>query len=83
VYDDGVSHFECVPSDVVWALPPVSRIKPSSSSSSPLRTHTIILHARIYAVNKQINDKERACAAMENPELRAIVEECLKDMEIG
>eukprot|EP00123_Amoebidium_parasiticum_P019410 comp25093_c0_seq1/m.46955 comp25093_c0_seq1/g.46955 ORF comp25093_c0_seq1/g.46955 comp25093_c0_seq1/m.46955 type:complete len:156 (-) comp25093_c0_seq1:185-652(-) len=30
-------------------------------------------------VNKQINDKERICAAMENPELSTIVEECLKE----
>ena len=35
----------------------------------------------VAAVNRQINDKERACAAMENPELRGIVEECLKEVE--
>lgn len=29
------------------------------------------------AVNKQINDKERVAAAMENPNLREIVEQCV------
>ena len=29
------------------------------------------------SVNKQINDKERVAAAMENPDLRQIVEECV------
>ncbi|MEJ1285484.1 hypothetical protein NN561_016478 [Cricetulus griseus] len=28
-------------------------------------------------VNKQINDKERVAAAMENPNLREIVEQCV------
>ena len=28
-------------------------------------------------VNKQINDKERVAAAIENPDLRKIVEECV------
>ena len=32
-------------------------------------------------VNKQINDKERVAAAMENPSLREMVEECIKDAE--
>ena len=32
-------------------------------------------------VNKQINDKERVAAAMENPGLREMVEECIKEME--
>lgn len=30
-------------------------------------------------INKQINDKERIAAAMENPNLRKIVEECIQD----
>lgn len=30
-------------------------------------------------VNKQINDKERVAAAMENPHLREIVEQCVLD----
>lgn len=29
------------------------------------------------AVNKQINDKERVAAAMENPNLQEIVEQCV------
>lgn len=30
-------------------------------------------------VNKQINDKERIAAAMENPNLRTLVEDCIKE----
>lgn len=30
-------------------------------------------------VNKQINDKERVAAAMENPNLREIVEQCVAE----
>ena len=32
-------------------------------------------------VNKQINDKERVAAAMENSNLRELVEECIKETE--
>lgn len=32
-------------------------------------------------VNKQINDKERVAAAMENPNLRDMVEACIKEVE--
>ncbi len=32
-------------------------------------------------VNKQINDKERVAAAMENPDLRDMVELCIKEVE--
>ncbi|XP_017072615.1 MIP18 family protein galla-1 [Drosophila eugracilis] len=32
-------------------------------------------------INKQINDKERIAAAMENPNLRDLVENCIKDEE--
>lgn len=32
-----------------------------------------------FSVNKQINDKERIAAAMENPNLKKIVEECILD----
>ncbi|KAH8397153.1 hypothetical protein KR215_009815 [Drosophila sulfurigaster] len=35
----------------------------------------------ILIVNKQINDKERIAAAMENPNLRELVENCIKDEE--
>ncbi|KTG40292.1 hypothetical protein cypCar_00039151, partial [Cyprinus carpio] len=30
-------------------------------------------------VNKQINDKERVAAAMENPSLREMVEQCVTE----
>ncbi|CAG9132550.1 unnamed protein product [Plutella xylostella] len=33
------------------------------------------------ALNKQINDKERIAAAMENPNLRSLVENCIADEE--
>lgn len=33
----------------------------------------------IFPVNKQINDKERIAAAMENPNLRSMVEQCIKE----
>lgn len=33
----------------------------------------------LVSVNKQINDKERIAAAMENPNLKKIVEECISD----
>jgi len=32
-------------------------------------------------INKQINDKERIAAAMENPNLRSLVENCIKEEE--
>lgn len=35
-------------------------------------------HATEEAVNKQLNDKERVAAALENPSLLAMVEKCLK-----
>ena len=33
----------------------------------------------LFSVNKQINDKERTAAAMENPTIRNVVERCIKD----
>lgn len=33
----------------------------------------------LFPVNKQINDKERIAAAMENPNLRNLVENCIAD----
>lgn len=32
-----------------------------------------------FTVNKQINDKERIAAAMENPNLKELVEKCIKE----
>ena len=37
----------------------------------------------LFAVNKQINDKERIAAAMENPNLREIVENCIMESDSG
>lgn len=36
-------------------------------------------HNTEHTINKQINDKERAAAAMENPSLRQTVELCIKE----
>jgi metal-sulfur cluster biosynthetic enzyme len=38
-------------------------------------------HSTEEDINKQINDKERVAAAMENPNLKETVEECIKDEE--
>ncbi|XP_010515464.1 PREDICTED: protein AE7-like 1 [Camelina sativa] len=39
-------------------------------------------HADEDSVNKQLNDKERVAAAMENPNLRQLVDECIYSDEI-
>nr|XP_043633833.1 protein AE7-like 1 [Erigeron canadensis] len=39
-------------------------------------------HADEEAVNKQLNDKERIVAAMENPNLRQLVDECVQSSEL-
>ncbi|KAI4314847.1 hypothetical protein L6164_027714 [Bauhinia variegata] len=39
-------------------------------------------HADEESVNKQLNDKERVAAAMENPNLRQLVDECLYSNEL-
>ncbi|XP_055319914.1 MIP18 family protein galla-1 isoform X2 [Sitodiplosis mosellana] len=38
-------------------------------------------HSTEEEINKQINDKERIAAAMENPNLRNLVEECIREEE--
>ncbi|CAI8588697.1 unnamed protein product [Vicia faba] len=39
-------------------------------------------HANEESVNKQLNDKERIAAALENPNLRQLVDECLYSNEL-
>ncbi|EXB37232.1 hypothetical protein L484_020291 [Morus notabilis] len=39
-------------------------------------------HANEESVNKQLNDKERVAAALENPNLRQLVDECLYSSEL-
>ncbi|KAF9609834.1 hypothetical protein IFM89_018776 [Coptis chinensis] len=39
-------------------------------------------HANEESVNKQLNDKERVAAALENPYLRQLVDECLYSNEL-
>ncbi|CAN1814126.1 Protein AE7-like 1 [Linum perenne] len=41
-----------------------------------------LLQTDIVAVNKQLNDKERVAAALENPNLRQLVDECLYSNEL-
>ncbi|GBN65406.1 MIP18 family protein galla-1 [Araneus ventricosus] len=36
-------------------------------------------HTSAHSLSKQLNDKERIAAAMENSELRRIVEDCIKE----
>jgi len=38
-------------------------------------------HSTEEDINKQINDKERVAAAMENPNLRQTVEECIREQQ--
>lgn len=50
--------------------------------SHPLKLDIFIkkgAHNTEEEINKQINDKERIAAAMENPNLRKIVEECIQE----
>ncbi len=42
---------------------------------------TCVVPTCVLIVNKQINDKERVAAAMENPGLKGIVEECVVDRD--
>ena len=42
---------------------------------------TLVNNNNNIVVNKQINDKERITAAMENPNLKEIVEECIKERD--
>ncbi|KAJ6843921.1 putative protein AE7-like 1 [Iris pallida] len=39
-------------------------------------------HADEASVNKQLNDKERVAAALENPNLRQLVDECIYSNEL-
>ncbi|XP_021833973.1 protein AE7-like 1 [Prunus avium] len=47
-----------------------------------LRTEIVKLALFIFIVNKQLNDKERVAAALENPNLRQLVDECLYSNEL-
>jgi hypothetical protein len=38
-------------------------------------------HNSVEEITKQINDKERVAAAMENPNLRQTVETCIRNVE--
>jgi len=49
--------------------------------SSKLKEIILFFCFSITLVTKQINDKERTAAAMENPDLMKIVEQCIVDRE--
>lgn len=54
----------------------------SLRSQRPLltvRSHHVFVD--LIAVNKQVNDKERVAAALENPNLLSIVEQCIREGE--
>ncbi len=56
------------------------RVKPGSHQSEMAGTSVIRLIGNAFtrpAVNKQLNDKERVAAALENPALLDVVEKCL------
>ena len=38
-------------------------------------------HSTAAEITKQINDKERVAAALENPNLRKTIEECIRERE--
>lgn len=60
-----------------------SRNKALPKRSSPSGTVLFLAFSHcdfcVSPVNKQINDKERVAAAMENPNLREIVEQCVTE----
>lgn len=58
------------------------RIKLQRCMPFPIKLDIFIkdgAHTTEHEINKQINDKERIAAAMENPNLREIVEACIKE----
>ncbi|XP_058459902.1 MIP18 family protein galla-1 [Malaya genurostris] len=60
------------------------RIKVQRSLTHHLKLDIYIkkgAHSTEDEINKQINDKERIAAAMENPNLRQLVENCIKEEE--
>nr|ACG38552.1 hypothetical protein [Zea mays] len=58
----------CIRVKLVRSLPPYYKVDIRVAPGS---------HATEAAVNKQLNDKERVAAALENPNLLDMVEECL------
>lgn len=66
-------------------------VKPGSHQSEnagmiPAKKNPICrsyLSPNLWTVNKQLNDKERVAAALENPVLLDTVEQCLSDVTKG
>ena len=70
------------PSPTASPQPSVSLVAMQTQSRVPLRLQVDIAvtpggHASEAAVNKQLNDKERVAAALENPNLLRMVDSCL------
>ena len=60
------------------------RVKLERTLSVPFKLDIMVgegSHSTEEDVNKQINDKERVAAAMENPGLKEMVEECIKEVD--
>ncbi|KAG8217249.1 hypothetical protein J3R82DRAFT_5340 [Butyriboletus roseoflavus] len=78
----------CIRVRLLRSLPPRFkidiRVKPGSHQSELAGTHShpnnTSPYSRLthYIVNKQLNDKERVAAALENPALVEAVEKCLE-----
>ena len=58
----------CIRAKVTKVLPPRFKVRVQLSKGS---------HSTEEAVNKQLNDKERVLAALENPNIVSIVNKCL------
>ena len=62
----------CIRAKIMRVLPPWFKVKVELSKGS---------HSTEEAVNKQLNDKERVLAALENPNLLDLVNKCLAPTE--
>ena len=60
------------------------RVKLERTLTMPYKLDILVgegTHSIEEDVNKQINDKERVAAAMENPGLRDMVEQCIREVD--
>jgi hypothetical protein len=53
-------------------------VSPGSHNLEKEGSNSYTANLTFFAVNKQINDKERTFAAMENPNLKKIVDDCIR-----
>lgn len=64
----------CIRTKIMRVLPPRFKVRVELTKGS---------HSTEEAVNKQLNDKERVLAALENPNLLQLVNKCLGPTETG